>query len=72
MGNFHNLPEGDNGAIIRSWCRDDEKGTHTRMAWRPSVMGPMISAGCQQGEAACREETGWVAGRGGALEGCWV
>ena len=72
MGKFHNLPEGDNGAIIRSRCRDEGKGTHTRMAWKPAVMGPMIPAGCQQGEPACREESGWVAGGVGALEGCWV
>ena len=71
MDKFHNLPEGDSGAIIRSWCRD-EKGTHTCMAWKPSVMGSMIPAGRQQGEAACREESGWAAGGVGALEGYWV
>ena len=72
MDKFHNLPEGDSGAIIRSWCRDEEKGTHTCLAWKPSVMGSMIPAGRQQGEAACREESGWAAGGVGALEGYWV
>lgn len=60
MGKFHNLPEGDNGAIIRSRCRDEEKGTAHGL--EASCHGAHDSSRLSAGEPACREESGWVAG----------
>lgn len=39
-----------------------KEGTHTRMAWKPAVIGPMIPSRLSAGRTACREESGWVAG----------